>query len=320
MKDGRVVRQELVTISRDGREVVTVGIEPPPSESPVPTAPATTAESPGIEPEETWLTRVLTLPHNERFQAVVERLKVINPEFHSKILRYEFTGDDATIVFMLDSNLSNISPIKAFPKLRRLTVRETSLVDFSPIADLPLISLDAVSSQIADLRPLAKMPLERLILRRTPVQDLSPLADTPLRYLAIEYTPVRDLTPLQGMKLESLLCADSKVTDLTPLAGMPLRELAVAGLRLSDLRPLTGMKLTTLYLDRSDVSDLSPIAGMPLTRLTLGGLPGIDLKHLEGMPLEELWLDFDLDRDGPFLRTLKSLRKLNGKPVSEMLP
>jgi hypothetical protein len=44
-----------------------------------------------------------------------------------------------------------------------------------------------------------------------------------------------------------------------------------------------------------------------------------DLSPLEGMALRHLQFDFNPERDGRILRSLKSLETLNGKPAKDVL-
>ena len=65
------------------------------------------------------------------------------------------------------------------------------------------------------------------------------------------------------------------------------------------------------------VADLEPLQGMKLTSLWARGTPVTNLSSLAGMPLQILECDFNLDRDADVLRSLKSLKSINGKPAPQ---
>lgn len=81
---------------------------------------------------------------------------------------------------------------------------------------------------------------------------------------------------------------------------MPLRELACGKSDVKDLSPLKGMRtLRILKCDHAKVVDLTPLMEVP--------------------NLEVLICDFEPERDAKVLRALKSLKKINDRPASEML-
>jgi Leucine-rich repeat (LRR) protein len=168
--------------------------------------------------------------------------------------------------------------------------------------------------------------LESLDVSDTAVRFIGPVKDCKrLRWLKLTGTPVRDLTPLKGLPLEELDITDSQVSDLSPLKGMRLKLLWLGNTAVTDLSPLRGMKsLENLQFDGSKVRDLSPLEGLRLKVLWCQGLGGdgkaVSLDVLKTMPeLTELSCDISSDADRELLRSLKSLRKLNDKPVEEAL-
>ena len=88
----------------------------------------------------------------------------------------------------------------------------------------------------------------------------------------------------------------TEVVDLSPLQGMRLEFFLCYGTRVRDLAPLRGMPIAILGVDSTQVTDLSP---------------------LKDMPLQILACDFSPERDGPILRSIKTLHSINGKPVAE---
>ncbi len=104
-------------------------------------------------------------------------------------------------------------------------LEDRSIADLSPLAGLPVSELHTHGNPITDLGPLRGLPLRTLALDDTPVSDLSPLEDLPLRKLILSNTRVTDLSPLRDLKLVTLLLdRNAQEIDLAPLAGMTTLE------------------------------------------------------------------------------------------------
>lgn len=159
------------------------------------------------------------------------------------------------------------------------------------------------SDNVADLTPLRALTgLEVLncpgsSAGKGKLADLSPVKDLPLKELWCHFTRVSDLSPLKGMKLTNVRIGETQVSDLTALKDMPLTYLACNGTKVSDLSVLKNMPLTYLNCVNTLVTDLSP---------------------LRGLPLKELKCDFKPEY-APLLRSIKTLEKINDKPVAEVL-
>jgi hypothetical protein len=285
-KDGKVVRQELVTVTRNGRQVVRISKESAGHAANV------------LDP---WEKSVAALPAEQQVAAVVRRLKELNPRFDGRVEPTIRDGVVIGLAFNTDP-LSDLSPVRALARLESLDCNGTAprqgmVADLSPLRALPLKRLCFLDNQVSDLSPLRGMPLKTLIFQRN---------------LAI-----KDLAPLRGMPLEHLECAHTNVADLSPLKGMKLRRLSCDQTLVSDLTPLRGMALEVLSVAHSRVTDLSPLRGMPLQRLWWVGTAVSDLSPLRGMPLKEIYCEFQRERDAEFLRSLTTLEKINGKAAAE---
>jgi tRNA A-37 threonylcarbamoyl transferase component Bud32 len=308
-KGGKVVRQELVTVHRDGRQVVRISREPGPPRG---ASPADAA----------WQKSVAALPAELQAEAVIRRLRERNPRFTHPV---EPTIRDGLVTGLRFSTdlLSDLSPVRALARLEDLeclgsSERRGEVTDLSPLRGLSLKSLIVSDNHVADLSPLRDMPLEILAFRfNHGAKDLTPLKGLPLQYLDCMHTSVADLSPLKGMKLTKLWCDQSPVSDLTPLRGMALKELRVPFTKVSDLAPLRGMPLEVLVLRQSPVSDLSPLRGMTLRELDAHVEQDCDLSPLKGMPLTKLWLRFRPDRDAEIVRSLTTLQMINDRPAAD---
>jgi Leucine-rich repeat (LRR) protein/tRNA A-37 threonylcarbamoyl transferase component Bud32 len=326
-KDGKVVQQELVTVARNGRQVVRISKE---------AAPAMDAER--------WEKSVAGLPAEKQVEAVARRLQERNPGFDGKVTPTIEHGTVRGLGFST-ANVADLSPLRALRGLNSLDCsgpfpREGKLSDLGPLRGLPLTSLICGGNPIADLSPLRGMPLKHLACGSTRVSDLTPLKGMRLERLVLVSTRAKDLAPLQGMPLTELnLDGLREVSDLSPLKGMPLERLSLRNVpvsdlsplaeikslreltfhttnvadlsplrelrglnsldcsgewpnegRLSDLGPLHGLPLTSLLCGANPIADLSPLRGMPLKRLGCGSTHVSDLTPLKDMPLEELAL------------------------------
>ncbi|HEY7307744.1 MAG TPA: protein kinase [Gemmataceae bacterium] len=284
-KEGKLLRQELVTVTKDDRQVVRIRREPASAQVDAADAAA-------------WERRVAALPAEEQVKAVAARLKELNPGFDGKVT-HSITGDVVSELQFSTDQVTNILPVRALTKLTSLNV-----------AGEP--------GKLADLSPLKGLPLSRLICSKTQVSDLSPLKGMPLKWLDCGVTKVSDVTPLKGMPLQGLFCQCPQVSDLTPLRGMQLEWLDVRTSGVTDLSPLQGMPLKDLGLNgTTKLKDLSPLKGMSLEILNLGGSAATDLSPLREMTVKQLWLNYWPERDAEVLRSIKGLVRINGKPSGE---
>jgi hypothetical protein len=304
-KDGKVVRQELVTVNRNGRQIVRISQE----------APAVTAA-------EAWEKSVAALPVEKQVEAVERRLRELNPEFRGNVEGGIRDGKVLWLRFLSD-RVTDISPVRALKGLESLDCsgsapRKGRLSDLTPLRGLRLRRLGCVESQVSDLEPLRGMPLEYLHCRGTGVDSLSPLEGTKLVSLTIEGTPVSDLSPLRGMPLKWLDLEEVRgVTNLVPLEGMPLEFLNVTGTALGNLDSVSSLKsLQRLVLDGTRITTLEPLRPLRLEQISLLRTGVTDLTPIQGMPLKKLRLDYRPDRE-KFVRSFKELKLINDKPAAE---
>jgi serine/threonine protein kinase len=281
-KEGKVVSRELVTVTKNGRQVVRVSREAPPETKTAARSAETSA----------WERVVAALSAAEQVRAVAARLKELNPNFDGAVVPTIENGVVRELAFNTD-DVTDLSPVRALGRLRAIKCsgfgdRNSPLTDLSPLSGLPLRSLVLAKGELFDLSPLQGMPLTEFKCYGTRVNDLSALSGMNLRILNCDGLHVSDLSPLKGMPLETLDLTGTKVEDLTALAGMKLEQLGLERTKVSDLSLLKGMKLTALSVCGTAVSDLSPLLGMKLTFLHCGGSNVSELSPLNGMPLEDL--------------------------------
>jgi hypothetical protein len=308
-KDGKVVRRELVTVHRNGRQVVRISQEPGLSAG---------AASAGAA----WEKSVAELPPEKQVEAVERRLRELNPEFRGKVESSIRDGKVWWLGFLTD-RVTDISPVRALTGLESLDCggtapRQGRLADLTPLRGLRLHRLKCDHSQVADLEPLRDMPLELLHCESTKVGSLSPLEGMKLTALTIQETPVSDLRLLRGMPLKLLDIYEARaVTDLGPLKGMPLEYLNVTGAAVNDLSPLSSLTaLRILLLDGTRITGLGPLRDLRLERISLLRTAVTDLTPIEGMPLKQLRLDYRPDRE-KFVRSFKGLEFINDKPAAD---
>jgi hypothetical protein len=304
-KDGKVVRQELVTVTQNGRQVVRI-----------------TREAVALTAAEGWEKSVAALPPEQQVQAVDRRLRELNPEFRGKVESDIQDGQVRRLAFLTD-RVTDISPVRALKGLDSLDCggtapRQGRLSDLTPLRGLRLRRLQCADAQVSDLEPLRDMPLELLHCQNTKVGSLSPLEGMKLVSLTIQGTPVSDLRPLRGMPLKALDFYEARdVADLLPLEGMPLEYLNATGAAVGDLGPLSSLKgLRILILDGTRITRLEPLRNLRLERISLLRTAVTDLTPLEGMPLKQLRLDYRPDR-AKFVRSFKGLEFINDKPAAE---
>jgi eukaryotic-like serine/threonine-protein kinase len=259
-KDGKLVRQELVTVTNKGRRVVRVSQEAPPDTKANKTAAAA------------WERSVAALPAAEQVKAVGDRLKELNPDFDEKVAPTIENGVVTGLAFSTDQ-VSDISPVRVLTQLRSLNcsgsdVGRGQLSDLSPLRGLPLTTLRCLYTSVSDLSPLKGMELTSLDCRHTKVgdADVKTLAGLKnLQTLSLWGTRVTDaglkeltgLTNLQWLSLETTRVTDVGLKELAGLQRLEHLSLYNVG-QVTDagLEELAGLKaLKSLDLRGTNVTD-----------------------------------------------------------------
>jgi hypothetical protein len=304
-KDGKVVSRELVTVSKNGRQVVRI-----------------TKEAASLTAAQAWEKSVAALTPEQQAEAVARRLKELNPGFDGKVTPIIVHGVVAGLRFITDQ-VEDISPVRALTGLESLDCHGTfpkngKLSDLTPLRGLRLSHLNCADNPVADLSPLRGMPLTGLIAGETRVSDLSPLQGMPLKMLTLQNTRVKDLSPLREMPLTGLDLYHARgVSDISPLKGMPLDYLNLTALPVSDISVLATMKsLRRLLLQSMPVSDLTPLQGLGLKDLNIQGTQVNDLSPIKKLPLQKLQLDYRAAHED-FVRSFKGLESINNKPAAD---
>jgi serine/threonine protein kinase len=230
-----------------------------------------------------WCETIPPMSAKDQANAVWAKLKELNPALNVPI-SYGPPAGPIDFVFIPTNLVTDISPIRAFPKLKRLVLQpEQSYKD-----------VEDMGGKLVDLSPLRGMEISDLGLGGNgQLSDLRPLAGMKLMAIGIHHTAITDLSPLRGMAITDFYCSRSKVVDVSPLAESKLRK---------------------LYAEHTGIADLSPLKEMPLNTVWLTGSPAADVSVLRGMPLTDLRLDYRSWRDAELIAT-KSLRTINGQPA-----
>ena len=194
------------------------------------------------------------------------------------------------------------------------------------------------------------MPLHSPYLGDTHVADLSPLAGMPLMYLDARNIPASDFSPLAGLPLETLLLGPSTVRDLAFLRGMPLRTLLLD--RCKDARNFAALAtlpaLETLALPdtchtlpEAEVAAIDALRARPgLRQISCEYAPASDVRLIESAG--QFWakrdreqklfatlragghpFDFRRENDGTWYLRIRGvaftdLSILQGLPISEL--
>jgi parallel beta-helix repeat protein len=264
-------------------------------------------------------------PPAKQIEAVVAKLKELNPDFDGKVEYKAQAGHVVSLEFGVD-HVTDISPVRALPELQKLACKGSwgkkgQLADLTPLKGMKLTELTCVFTPVTDLSPLQSLPLTKLDCSGIAIDDLSALRGMHLTELRFGYTRVSDLSPLKDMKPTVLCCPMTPVTDagLVGLENMSsLRYLELCGTSITDaglvhLEKLTG--LTELRIDRNKLTGAALVHLKQMTnlrdlRVFETQVTDDSLVHLKGMHnLEWLQLSNTQVTDAG-LDHLASLKKL----------
>ncbi|WP_020473553.1 protein kinase domain-containing protein [Zavarzinella formosa] len=191
--------------------------------------------------------RIAALPPIEQAGEVRKELKRLNPDFDGAF-RPVVKDDAVTELYFCTDYVTDISPVRALPRLQILSMKGSrvgrgSLVDLSPLKGMVLVDLNLANNKIRNLAPLQGMPLKGLDLWQWVGTDMKPLQGMPLKMLnGGGGNQMLDLMPLAGLPLEYLCVNYTKASDLAPLRGIPLRWVEFTNTNVTDVSPLREVK------------------------------------------------------------------------------
>ncbi len=299
-KDGKPVRQELVTVSRGGREVVRVGLEPdpqpnpPPPEPPKPPAVATTPPGidplpppdPAADPDREAAEYVLSVGGQVRIN---DERKDISRPAHLPAERFAVTQVSLTGSRATDDGLARLARCKNLKVLGlfNTAISTKGLAHLNGCTTLEDVNLNMSRATGAALRYFAQSKGIRLLgLWMVDVRDadLAVLSLANVENLNLGGTRITDaaLGPLkESNKLATLTLSYTAVTaeGLARLAACPsLRSLGLNGCgKLDDgsvpaLAKLTGLKNLELKDTKVTFAGVDALAkALPGCRITWNG-------------------------------------------------
>lgn len=208
-------------------------------------------------PADPFAARIAALKPDERAEAVMQRVKELNPGFDGSYRSRVAEGEVRSLRFFTD-DVTDISPLKAVPYLWDITATplrnpQGKLKDIGPLAGhWELFSVELAYNPIDDLTPLAGKPLVAALLTNTKVSDLSSFRGGTVRVIHLNNCPIRDLSPLQGLKLTELGCVpdNCRELDLTPVADAPLDRIWCVGPTGNNAAILRRMRSLTIVNDK----------------------------------------------------------------------
>jgi hypothetical protein len=137
-------------------------------------------------------------------------------------------------VFLVDAELSDISPLANLKHLQRLDLDinyVSDITSLASLADLEYLSLD--DNQVSDLSPLKHLTsLEFLSVKRNEIERLDALANLRrMRGLQVNYNYIEEVECLAGLvELTSFTADNNDIRDATPLKQLPkLRMIRLYG-------------------------------------------------------------------------------------------
>ena len=183
----------------------------------------------------------------------------------------------------------SLSGLQFAVNLSSLGISGNAVADLSPVAGLPLTSLHAGDNGLSDLSPLAAVStLTTLGLGSNAISSLGPLAGlTSLTDLYLPANAISDVSALAGLEsLTTLLIGVNGISDVSALGGLTsLQVLQLNGNSITDVAALAALTaLTDLQLQNNAISDIAALAA----NLGLGEQDGFtlgDYVDLTGNPL-----------------------------------
>jgi len=212
------------------------------------------------------------ISHSELFY----KLKLGDAEFSS----------DAISISAAAMNVSDLSGLEHFTKLKTLVLSSNAISDIGPVSGCTELEvLDVYSNGISDIEPLKAL--------------------TKLRSLSLLDNSLTSIAALSGLtELTELALGYNSITDLSPIAGLTkLHDLYLDSNGISDISALSGLSsLTYLSLENNNITDLSPLMGLSsLKDLYISGNSGLTAEAVRELQkaLPDCRIVTDLDLSEP---------------------
>lgn len=252
-----------------------------------------------------------------------------------------FRKDDPEII-LSGVNVKDVSAVKKFTSLRRITLAETAVSDLSPLAETDVeevvISTAEALDNLSDLKNVETLKkltinnctkildfsviaecknLQTLVIKDSGLYNIDFLKEmSSLERLELKAKGVRDvavlkeLTFLKSLKLEG----NKRFGEIEFLSGFTaLEELKITDLEIKDISPVASLvSLEKLDFSSNNIEDVSPLADLKeMKELNLAANDIKDISPLKAMKkLEKLYIEGCLVTDIDVVKNLKNLKEL----------
>ncbi|MEM9399135.1 MAG: protein kinase [Verrucomicrobiota bacterium] len=215
---------------------------------------------------------------------------------------------------LINCPFTDLAPISRIEGLIRLTIKDSQVVDLSPLENLKIHTLNLNNcNKIDDISPLLKMPqLIHLDLSETQITDFSLIREMKLTSLSLANTTFSETHLLTGLSIKNLNLDYTLTRDLKPLSYNIIEKLHLTGTLIDNLNAIKNMPLKKLYIGKTDIISLEDINIKNLEELGILETNVTDLTPLSGAPLKSISLTpHRIEKGMPTLRGIKTLDKIH---------
>lgn len=231
----------------------------------------------------------------------------------------------STLRISVQHQIDDLSPVKNFKKLKRLSISRNRIEDYSNLSSLSnLESLTIYGNPIKTLESLGELSnLKELILGDCPLKEFGDLSRlSSLEYLSITKLPsvtntlsdISKLSPLLNLR-KLVINASPRLKSLSKFPQLPLlEELTLTNNQFENIAGIGNLKsLKKLSLAKSNLRDISfirKLTGLEMLRLNENKINNLkSLKNLKN--LKVCYLSKNPFSDVTPLRDLKDLHYLD---------
>ncbi len=168
------------------------------------------------------------------------------------------------VIYTERGKITDLSDLKNFKNLRKLTIAYNNLTNISAIAELKdLQTLGLYCNSITDISALSSLSkLEYLYIYNNEITDITPLQNlTSLKHLWLNKNKITDISAVKGMtNLTELFITDNEVTDISPVSGLTsLGFFYAENNKISNISAIAGLTtLSDVSFVNNPVTDMSP--------------------------------------------------------------
>lgn len=225
----------------------------------------------------------MTTGTNKFAQDYVNSLGFVDEEFRMAFYKYLADGAgncfinarQSDVINLELSNVSDLTDLRLFPNLKRVSISDSNIKDFSPLCELENLEYVELSNLSIDCETLSNLKTKSLSFYNVDATNLEMLTHVRnVENMAVYYSHFGNINFVKSWnKLSSLVLCNADISNFNVLSDMELNDLQITFCQVDDWSFLESLeKLKSLDVSYTNFTDFSLL-------LNLKNLTSLDLSY-----------------------------------------